>query len=636
MRRALLLGLRLTGGGAGPARMRSVFVAVAAAVGTALLLAVAAVARAEAAQDAALYGAAEMRRLLLAVVLTVALPVLVLAATAGRLSAELRDRRLANLRLLGLTPLRTRLVAVAETGVATVVGAVAGLLLFLATRPLLASVSIAGRHWSRDSLAPMAGDYVLVLVGLPIVVVAVASLPQRLDMAAVLSRTRRADARRPSPFRVLPVLVGAALCGYAQLQPPGTEITGPVLVALFAGVGLLALGLVLVVPVLVRLLADLVLRVSPGPSGVIAARRLQAQPVGITRVVAGLLIGLFLVTGARSVVVAFEGTPQYQQAERQVTDGQRVAVTVPPGKTDRAVRRAREIEGVRRVVALPRVDVGCTGGRGVCLQGIVATCAQLELVVPAVTGCRDGEVTWLIDEPDLLGDQAAAGGLTWRARREDPARRREAPTFHSRVPVGGIGADIWSAMQPVDATVLVPPSLPGVAQVVRSSPTELLVLADPGRDLLDRLQAAGLGANASYWSFEDYDFVAGLRALVWAIAAVVLAVGLLAFAVAAVDRAIARRREVASLQVVGVPARTLRRVQWVEAALPIGLGTVLAIGLGLLAGSTYLALGDEGLHAPYQQSAVLALVGCLGAAAVAGLTVLAGTPRIRPDLIRAE
>lgn len=41
----------------------------------------------------------------------------------------------------------------------------------------------------------------------------------------------------------------------------------------------------------------------------------------MSRVVAGLLIGLFVVTGARALVVAFEDTPQYRSEARLHTTG---------------------------------------------------------------------------------------------------------------------------------------------------------------------------------------------------------------------------------------------------------------------------------------------------------------------------
>ena len=115
-----------------------------------------------------------------------------------------------------------------------------------------------------------------------------------------------------------------------------------------------------------------------------------------------------------------------------------------------------------------------------------------------------------------------------------------------------------------------------------------------------------------------------------------LSVGLLAFAVTAIDRAVNRRREVVSLQIVGVPASLLRRAQWVEAALPIGVGTVLAVGAGLLASAAYLTYGTAAIWIPWHASGILTLISLAGAMAIAGLTVIAANPRIRPELIRAE
>lgn len=173
------------------------------------------------------------------------------------------------------------------------------------------------------------------------------------------------------------------------------------------------------------------------------------------------------------------------------------------------------------------------------------------------------------------------------------------------------------------------------APVLERAPVDVLVIADPGRDLSDDLSANGLFVG-SFWEFADYDFVAGLRAVVCAVAAVILSVGMLAFAVAAIDRALTRRREVVSLQLVGVSPGLLRRTQWIEAALPIAAGTLLAIGLGLLAGATYLSIGGIAHDVPLQQSLTLGVVSVISAFGIAGLTVLAASPPIRPDLIRAE
>ena len=102
------------------ARLRTLLLLLAAALAALVLLTTLTAGRFE--LDHATSYQAEMPRIVAAVVAAVALPCLTLLATTARLSAALRDRRLANLRLIGLTPGQTRLVAAAETGVAAALG----------------------------------------------------------------------------------------------------------------------------------------------------------------------------------------------------------------------------------------------------------------------------------------------------------------------------------------------------------------------------------------------------------------------------------------------------------------------------------------------------------------------------------
>lgn len=623
MRGAIALGLRLAGAGAGPAKLRTTLMALATCVGTVLMLVVAAIASAEQISQATMYAdSAELRRLLYAVVLTVSLPILALVATAGRLSAGLRERRLANLRLLGLSPLQARAVAVSEAAVSALVGVLIGAVLFQPVRGVLAALHPAGRHWSYATLTPTPLWYAVICVAVLLAVIAVAVLPQRIRMSAALARARRADHRRPSWLRVLPLLAGIIIC-LQQLARSGRSDTD-VYWVLFVGVPLLGIGLLLVVPMLVRLLADALLRSSTGPVAMIAARRMQAQPAGVSRVVSGLLIGLFVVTGARGVVAAFEsGTAQ---ATRQLTEQQRVELGATIKNETTVTARAERVRGARQVVALPYLATSCR--RFGCMDAIVATCAQLHVVAPGLHGCVDNTPMWLD-----RSDEPSSSTLRWHGDQE--GKPTPAVVASTSVPTTQVTGDPETELAPISASVLLPPALVDLAGLPPNAHVDVLVLGPPGRTLANHLSGAGLPVVSSA-DFAFYDYVAGLRAIVWAVAAVLLSVGLLAFAVAAIDRAVNRRREVVSLQLVGVPARLLRRAQWVEAALPIGIGTMLAIGAGLLACAAILTFGHAGEWMPWHAGAILTLSSLAGAAAIAGLTVVAASPRIRPDLIRAE
>ena len=624
MRGAIALGLRLTGAGAGPARLRTALMVLATCVGTVLMLVIAAIASAEQSSHQAMYAnRAELRRLLYAVVLTVSLPILALVATAGRLSAELRERRLANLRLLGLSPAQTRAVAVSEAAVSALVGVFLGALLFPPVRGVLAALDPAGRHWSYGSLTASPMWYAGICVAVLLAVTGIAVLPQRTLMSSALARAHRADARRPSWLRVLPLLAGIVIC-VQELVRSGERATD-VYWVLFVGVPLLGIRLLLVVPVLVRLLADALLRSArTGPVAMVAARRMQAQPAGVSRVVSGLLIGLFVVTGARGVVGAFEN--QTQDAVRQLTEQQRVEVAATTSNQATVAARVERVRGVRQVIALPTLTTTPCGRFG-CQNAIVATCPRLRAIAPRLHGCVDNAPMWLDD-----GIEPTSATLHWRPDTQGKPSRAVVTTT---VPTKLVTGDARTQLPPVNASVLLPPSLVDPASLPANTHVAVLVLGPPGRTLADDLAVAGVTVESSA-DYGFYDYVAGLRAIVWAVAAVLLSVGLLAFAVAAIDRAVNRRREAISLQLVGVPASLLRRAQWVEAALPIGIGTVLAVGAGLLASAAYLTYDNAASRIPWHAGVILALISLAGAAAIAGLTVIAASPHIRPDLIRAE
>jgi len=612
-------------------------VAVAAVVGTSLLLGLAAISRSELALNPDQLDTPGMKVLLASVVGTIAVPVLVLAATAGRLSASLRDRRLANLRLLGLPPASTRLAAAIETGVPAVVGSVLGLVLFLVARPALLAWHPAGREWTAATFRPNVTDYVLAMILVPLAVVGVSSLPQRMGAQDTMSTARQADHHRPRVWRLVPLLAGAVLASYVIISASGPAPSHDRLAGfMFAGMLTLGIGIVLAVPIFVRLVADLLVRRTDYPSLLIAGRRLQAQPGAMSRVVAGLLIGLFVITGARALVVAFENTSQYQSEARILTTGQIGALQTTTDDAPAVQRQLAQVDGVRATATLARLGTSLCDGRGIsCLQALVGTCDELRVAVPRLAHCLEDRAQWLIDPatvpmPGHLPDQ-----LRWHGIRDDKAQGfvTSIPTpqqvlTHSQSPVlGGVGE------------VFLPESLPGLGPDLASTDAEVVVVAVPGRevdDIIMQLVGSDLVRSGTSPGSSYYDFVSGLRALVWAIAAVILSVGLLSFTIAAIDRGISRREETMSLRLAGVSPRVLRRIQWIEASLPLGGGTVLAIALGLLAGASYLAYGGILEQLPWRQTLTLAGISVACASLVAALTVIASNPRIRPELIRRE
>lgn len=637
MSAVLRLGLRLAGVGApaGAGRfggVRSAMVAVAAIVGTSLLLDVAAITRSELALNPEQFESAGMKVLLASVVGMIAVPVLVLAATAGRLSASMRDRRLANLRLLGLSPARTRLVAAVETGAAAVAGSVLGVVVFLAVRPGLLAWHPAGRDWTTDTLWPSVSDYALAMTLVPLAVVAVSSLPQRMAASDTMSTARQSERHRPLLWRLVPLLVGVALAAYVIVSGSGPNPDHDRLASLmFAGMVALGIGTVLAVPIFVRLVADLLVRRTDHPTLLITGRRLQAQPAAMSRVAAGLLIGLFLVTGARALVVAFEDTAQYRAEARLHTTGQIGFLDTRTNDAPAVEQRLAQFDGVRTTATLAVVTMRpCHVLRIVCPEGVVGTCDELRIALPDIGPCRTDEAQWLHD-PQTTPMRLPAQ-LNWHA-----VHNYNAGMFVASLPAPEDVLTTTELSSGID--VFLPESLPGVGPGLPNTDARIAVVAVPGQPvdrIIDRLVGSDLVRGGTVPGSSYYDFVSGLRTLVWAIAAIILSVGLLSFAIAAIDRAISRREEVISLQLIGVSPQVLRRTQWIEVALPLGGGTLLAIGLGLLAGASYLAYGDILQQLPWRQTLTLAGIALAAASIVAALTVNTSNPRIRPELIRRE
>lgn len=621
---AARLGLRL---GLTPAsRVRTLLGVLATALGSVALLVVAAIARGELASGSAAMSSSERARLVLVVVVVVALPLVVLIATVGRLSASLRDRRLANLRLIGLTPGQTRLVATCEAGSAAVVGTALGWLVFMAARAVL-----------EPAQRPTVLDQLAIVLAIPLLVVALAVLPQRPGAAAALATARRVDRRPPSMLLAVPVLVGVALCLYVIAGGDRTEYPNWLIGVILAGIAITGIGVILVVPVFVRMVARRMLRFSKRATTTLTARRLEAQPSGVIRVVAALLVGLFLATGARFVVTAFESTPQYLTAARDIEDAQHVLVQGSLRTADRVAERAMALDGVEDTLKLPTLrSEGC---RYCALRAVVATCSQLETIAPALTGCVAGEPMWLEAGsatwmPKVKSFLRRSDSIDWFAGRKPSTATKalSTPVAMADLNQAPSGQSSYDLISPVEADVILPPSM--VGDLPADTRAGVLVVGGPGRTLSNELAARGLRAY-TVPDYEYYDLVAGLRTLVVSIAGFILTVGLLAFAVAAVDRAVERRKELVALQLVGLPAGLLRRAQWLEALVPIGLGSVLSVALGALAGSTFLAL-DDSVGMPWPSTGSIGLAAVLGAVLVASLTVVASARPIRADQIRRE
>lgn len=222
------------------------------------------------------------------------MPVLSLGAAAARLGARGRARRLASLRLVGMTGGEVVAMSVMETLVQAVAGLVVGSVVWLISLPLWQSVSFLSVPISLGEMVPpwwVLGLVVIVLLGLAMLSTVLGLTQVRISPLGVAMQ------QTPKVLRawrlIIFILAIAGFVAFAQVFTPQVMMLNLTLYAVVAGMILLVVGgLNLVGPWVLQLLARPGARTS-SPSRLIAARRIIDDPRAAWRNVSSIaLLGL--------------------------------------------------------------------------------------------------------------------------------------------------------------------------------------------------------------------------------------------------------------------------------------------------------------------------------------------------------
>ncbi|GAA1894334.1 hypothetical protein GCM10009687_74830 [Asanoa iriomotensis] len=233
------------------------------------------------------------------------IPILALAGQCARLGAPARDRRLAGFRLAGATPGQATLVAVAETGVAALLGVAAGLGAYFAARPLLDRPDARGLRPLPTDVLPEPWQIAAVAVALPLLAALTAAIMLRrvvVGPLGVVRRARRDRAPRPWPG----ALIVLGLAGFAGVVPLARSYEARAqeppfwLVTLLGAGGAIAatIGVILGTGWISYRMGGLLNRLSHRPAALLAARRLTTDPWQGARTFAALLACVIVGAGA--------------------------------------------------------------------------------------------------------------------------------------------------------------------------------------------------------------------------------------------------------------------------------------------------------------------------------------------------
>jgi hypothetical protein len=488
------------------------------------------------------------------------LPVLILIATASRLSAARREERFAAMRLVGATPHQVSVVAAVEAVVAAVAGVAVGFALFFVFRPLLVHVPFTGAPLAQGDLSLHWIDIVLAVIGVPVAAVVSARLALRRVQISPLGVNRRTSSRPPRIARIIPLLAGIAVLAYFDAAgKPGSN--GSQLLEILVGFVLLIVGLVLAGPWFTTAGSRLMVKCASRPATLIAGRRLLDNPKAAFRFISGLVIALFVASaaiGALSSIAAASSSGGGSAGRDTLaelfcsfsTSNCPTSARVPsvPGQV---LDELRLTPGVRAVTVVHQNPTQAQLGTSF---GVVA-CDQLAKT-PAIGTCapRATEASIGYFLSNLLGHNSNASSTVW-------------PSAHLSV------ADV--ARLPVDAVVVATNGSSGSLERARTT----LERAFPFQGApvaVDALDPSTARLLTMIQDMTDVIIVASLIIAACSLA-VTIAAGLGE-----------RKRPFSLLRLTGVPTSLLHRVVALESALPLFLVAAVSIVVGLVSAALYL------------------------------------------------
>jgi cell division protein FtsX len=558
------------------------------------------------------------------------IPIVVFVATGARLSASARESRLAAIRLVGGTPNQVRMVATAESALASGLGCVLGIGLFLAGRPLLASVVPPGDRWFPSDIAPSPLVSAAVLVGVILLSVGASLLSLRRVVVTPLGVVR--GARRPIRAAWRWLMLGTGLAGLTIFLLSGRAIISNDRVALpmvVISYGLTAFGAAAAAPLAGSAIASLLARVWPGSGVLLGARRLRADPRTAGRTVAGVVV----VVIAATITSLYVGVYQAQASENYFPSSLQASTVIVESASPEPIP-------YRSLHHVPGVEGVAPGWFGYTRNGytiLVTDCDALDASVGEdLPPCQPGDAY----VNGTLYDHGAGirGSMNIHFDLAPKLRVKVALTNTRRLDLElGRFHNIIVPLEGATAEAL-----------ARVAPSVVYVATDGDPATVERIRNALYGPSAPRVSSrgDPEDYADEVPALVGG--AVTLGL-LITFAIAAatmlittVDAIGERRRSLATLAAVGTSRGVLRRALAVETAFPMLAG--VALGIGSAIAGTWMVFKAvtvyEELDEPppiYWRSLGVVLTFAVLATVVATLATFPSLGRaIRPESLRTE
>ena len=557
-------------------------------------------------------GSAEVDQLLALLsgvgVVVLLVPSLVLVASASRLTAARRERRLAALRLAGATPAQVMGMVAAETGLAAVAGAILG----VASGPLLHMLATwvpwDGGTWIAGDFSLDIAWVLLVAVTIPALVVGAAVAGLRRVVTRPLTATGGHTRKPVSGLRLLFVPAAAGLF-FLSL----TNDAGNMMLPIFVSLGILMWSPTVVGPLVTSALGSVFTRTWRRPATLLAGRRLRDDPKAAYRASAGVVLAVFAGSMALTLMPSLESEAGYYSEFREPV----LYFATEPDRAEAAVAAVDErLQRYGLAERAARVGQGELRAGQTSFAAMVTDCESAKRLLPGMESlaCRDKPAIY-VDSSVPVSGLAATGS--------DGPETPAVPLRDGEVVTGGGVPDVVivdPALWPADVPLLSANVAVAADDATRETARTAMLAAAGGAQVISKEMMLG-----------DQDVqLADLRrvTIIGLVTASVLA-GLSA-AIATAGSVLDRRRTFGALMAAGTPVRTLSRALRAEAALPALVSTVGAGTLGTVVGVGLFGLASKSVPTFSPWIAAPVVLGAL----VALLAASVCTPALKR--VRAE
>ncbi|MCX4819102.1 ABC transporter permease [Streptomyces sp. NBC_01142] len=581
--------------------------------------------------------------ILICVVLLV--PVAIFIATAVRFGGDRRDRRLAALRLVGADARMTRRISAGEALFGSVLGLLVGIAVFAGVRRFAGHVQLWDLSAFPSDVVPVPVLGLLILLAVPVSAVAVTLVALRSVVIEPLGVVRNSTPRaRRLWWRLLMPAAGLTVLLATGTVNEETEFVDPWPIA--GGAVLVLVGLATLLPWVVEAVVGR-LRGGPVPWQ-LATRRLQLSSGSAARAVSGITVA---VAGGIALQMLFAGVhDDFNRVTNQDPERAQLQVSAefPSGElAQRMIKEFRGTEGVKGVIGTVESYVHSpVPSRGTDFHPVttltVGDCATLRELA-RIGSCKDGD-TFVVH---VEGDRRQNDLIDSAARKGKPVDLNAHSSYDGSKPV------LWTL--PADTpTVTVRPdptgrehygifATPGAVDVQRlpTADTQAMVQIDesvPDAREYVRNTAARIDPTMRVWSIQRIErdkqyasvqtgLLTGATATMALIAASML--------VSQVEQLRERKRLLSVLVAFGTRRATLAwSVLW-QTAVPVVLGTAVAIVGGLGLGAAMLRLTGKAVTEWW----VFLPLAAAGAGVILLVTVLSLPPlwrMMRPEGLRTE